>query len=348
MADEPESEVVDGGSGGDVPPDVTSPAEPSGDYDFTDPDSVSQHTESSETAPSEAPSESVTPTEPSQPEISPNLLAIAEELGYPRDVALAFGSQEALKRHLSHDVRNRQRAGRAQRYSRQQQTAAQQPLEQQPYQVPKYELQFDPDAYAADDPVVKQLNALNEHYQQVAQRHEDWIGHFDQYNQAVAGQLQQQQALHEQSQQQSAYQSSVELFDRTVAEMSEYADLLGAGKTSGIDQSSDQWANRDKLFRRWETIEQEYRNAGLPLPPDHELAMQAAQSLFGHSAPAPDTEPSNGERARDPQTGKFVSRTQRPTHRAGKPLSGIEKATSRIDKFFGDNAESFDAEQILS
>ncbi len=360
MADDLESGsdvVSDGGSdeANEAEPISQDSPETTGDYDLTDPESISQHSDESS-----SPGETTLAGDDSPPEFDPKLVAAAESLGYPRDVALAYGTPEALKQRLTQDLQARQQIRQSQQqhvaYQQQQQAAYQQQAyeqQQQQFQVPKYDLQLDPDVYAADDPFTQQLNALNDHYQQMAQNNWDWIAHLDQNSQQVAQQQQQQQQAYEQAvsqqQQQAAHQNSVDVFDRVVVELGEYADVLGEGRTSDINQSSDQWGNRDALFRRWASIEQEYRNSGKPLPPDAEVARQAAQSLWGGQPAQPTTQPTNGERARDPNNGRYVSTlTQRPTHRAGKPLSGVDKAANRIESFFEERADQFDEEQILS
>jgi len=282
-----ESGAGESAGGGGQPPaspesSAPAPASSSSPYSVVDPGYTADAPEESsddvlsdlkaENAPKESSAEEA-PTEPaeksadagdnaeesaeSDEDFSDELLSRAAALGYTVADIKSFRSEKSLEKEVSRVERIQQRLA--------QQVSPQVSPAEQP------EPTAAPDAAAEPDWQQMIADGYDEKFVEMQQR--TW----QRAQAAEAGLRQLQQAA-----QQREFESQVERFDQTLADLGEeYKSLFGEGSMRDVKKTSPESAKkRVEVFHKFQQLKNSYLMNRLPLPPEKELIEEAVHARF--------------------------------------------------------------------
>lgn len=193
--------------------------------------------------------------------------------------------------------------------------------EQKPVEGP-LKLTLDPELYNAD--LVSDLNGFVDH---LNRQHAE----LSRMTEALAGVMQTTQAHAKslQTQQEAAFAERMDVWFNTMGE--EYQDLVGKGTVYDMAPTSPQFQKRSEIVRTMEALARGYERVGDAVPGESVLRERAKRLVLGDRAE---------EVARKKVTAEAreyrEQLSEKPSHRVGKPLGGMDKAVRRVEKFYRD------------
>jgi hypothetical protein len=141
--------------------------------------------------------------------------------------------------------------------------------------------------------------------------------------------IQSQNALAVASQQEAEvrFERSMDGYLETLGD--EYSSLFGKGASAELQQGTQEFANRARVFQVASAMKEMAQQKGWEVPSDSRAFEMAVNAEFGSHA----KELARKEiKSKLRQSGK--SATSRPSQSVGKALTGVEKAASRVSDFF--------------
>lgn len=194
----------------------------------------------------------VTPAAPKADWLNPDLELLAAQAGIAQTDAVEFGSAQALRKAIG------MLQGRAPRQNADAPATTDKPVVTEP----ALKIELDPAKY--DDDIIKQFDNIQKHFS-------------DEVNK-----LKERNAVLENSAAQVNGQAKIARFDGFIAGLGDdFQPLLGKGGVDAVDQKSDHFKNREKLFSEMQALAAGYGNVGMPVPPEAELFRKALHSTFG-------------------------------------------------------------------
>lgn len=279
-----------------------------------------------------------------------DLLAHAKDLGFSEKEARSLGTPEALRNSLSildREMTRRRDAHRARQQQQSQQQRAPEPKQGETSpaatenpagsekKTGKFELKLDPQL--VDPEVIASFEGMRDHY-------EDRIGKLEQQISQMVPAVERVYM--------EAQAANVREFDTAIGKLGpRFVEVLGDGATTEMDQESDAWKARDRIYRRANRLAEDYQAEGIRVPKLPELIRRAAYVEFPDQA----KKQAKDEALEELEEQQSSQASSRPTHRNGRktevqpdddPYTAAEKVFKKHGIPFTPRRESSEASSL--
>ena len=241
-----------------------------------------------ESEPSTEPAEPAQPAKPEQPEadeFDAELLAEAGKYGFSADESRSFGSRQNLETALAAQDRQLAALGRGELNALTESDEVNgQVRQQQPQQSPsdaarpfdKFKLELDPAEY--DEPQIKALNGLNDHYDNIARKQDEYLRQQAEVIASLDDQLNQITG-HFRAEASTRNERDLDTFFTSLGDG--FGDLFGKGEMRLLNQGGNEAKNRNALVEEMSALRIADAKLNRPTSTTSQLAQRALRSLHG-------------------------------------------------------------------